>query len=155
MTELLWLNDYDTRTDEGQALIDARTAFLCETHVRNAYAGYDLAQARRLQERAKDGKAGFSANTGNRTAKHGWHCLRLLHQAGHLLATGQLMVDVSHLRDELFAAGRLAETNPEAFSTLFEKHMARLEETVSVLAAEPDTATINAVLIGIRVRHLT
>jgi uncharacterized protein len=154
VTELLWLSEYDHVTPDGAELLGIRQAFLCTDHVRGAYGGYAIAQARKLRDRSAAGSAGFSANTGNRTAKHGRHCLRLLRQGRHLLATGQLLVNVAHLRDELFAAGELAEADPDAFHRLFESEKEAFDATVSVLADQPDLDTVNDVLVDIRRRHL-
>ena len=155
ITELLWLDTYETSTPHGQLLIDIRTAFLSRPCVLGAYGGYAHQQARKLVARAGEGKTGFSSNTGGRTAKHGRHCLRLLRQAKHLLETGHLLVNVAHLRDELFAAGELATTDPDAFFTLFTAEMAALDQVDSVLPEQADHATVNDALVTIRRAHLS
>ena len=154
VTELLWLDSYEVHTPSGQALIDIRTAFLTTPDVRGAYGGYALQQAHRLQQRSETGAVGFSSNIAKRTAKHGRHCLRLLRQGQHLLATGELMVNVAHLREELFAAGELATTDPDGFHELFRREMATFDSIKSELPDTVATAVIDDVLVQIRRDHL-
>lgn len=116
VTELLWLDEHETITDEGRALISIRNSFLSATAVRNAYLGYATAQFRRLEKR---GDGSFSADTRKRTAKHARHLWRLLNQGSELHQTGHLPVWLSPDRaaacrafGERVAAGdlRFAET---------------------------------------------
>lgn len=148
--ELLWLDDYVVRTETGRALVEIRDAFLSTRAIRRSYTGYAIQQAHKLRTRHGEGKAGFAADLTRRTAKHGRHCLRLLRQARGLLATGHLTIDVSDQRDELFAAGELAATDPEAFAELFEREVAQLDAIASVLPEKPDTARVERLLVEIR-----
>jgi hypothetical protein len=63
--ELLWLEEYETRTELGDQLVAIRTAFLSAPRVRAAYLGYAVQQFRRLEVR---GDGSFSADTRKRTA---------------------------------------------------------------------------------------
>ena len=100
--ELLWLSDYDTRTTEGELIRVNRRNFLSERAVRGAYGAYAKAQADRLMRRRDEGKEGFGSVPVSRVAKHARHCARLLYLGHQLLTTGQMRLDVSHMRDELF-----------------------------------------------------
>lgn len=158
--ELLWLPSYTTTTPEGEDLIRIRDAFLSDAAVRGSYVGYAMGQARRLlnkYERARasggDGEGGVpeeEADVAARTAKHGRHCLRLLRQAMHLVTKGELLIDVGGIREELFAAGRLAAADPVAFHALFERELATLDATPSVLPAHPDRAAVDRFLVSLR-----
>jgi predicted nucleotidyltransferase len=152
--ELLFLPGYDRCTPAGQALVDIRRCFPSTAAVRNSYGGYAYAQANRLLTRHSEGKAGFESSTVGRTAKHGRHCLRLLYQGIQLLTTGTLDVDVSAVRDELFAAGRLAETDPDAFHDLFRGRLSDLTAVRSVLPDHPDRDAVNATVTSLRLAQL-
>jgi uncharacterized protein len=89
ITELLWLEDYETRHPLGDDLISIRTSFLSAKAVRNAYLGYASQQMQRLVNR---GDGSFSSDTRKRTAKHGRHLWRLLQQGTGLHIMGLLAV---------------------------------------------------------------
>lgn len=92
VTELLWLNEYETCTPLGSDLIGIRGGFLSAASVRNAYLGYATQQFRRIRNR---GDGSFSADTRKRTAKHARHLWRLLYQGTELHQTGYLPVRLS------------------------------------------------------------
>ena len=144
--ELLWLPNYDICTTEGEALLGLRHAVLHTTKVRDAYGGYAIQQAQKLVSRKEEGKDGFAADLGHRTAKHGRHCYRLLLAGQHLLKTGQLMVHVGEYRDAIFAAGELAANDQAAFLAMFERAKQELDEVDSVLPSAPDLALVNQTL---------
>lgn len=152
--ELLFLTRYEVCTPAGAALVAARDAFLSAPAVRAAYGGYAVQQARRLRARHAEGRAVFSSDLAKRTAKHGRHCLRLLVMAAQLLEHGTLEVDVSAHRDELFAAGELAVSDPDAFAALFEDRLAALDARPSVLPERPDVARVDALVVAIRIDAL-
>ncbi|WP_424640141.1 nucleotidyltransferase domain-containing protein [Embleya sp. AB8] len=154
VTELLWLPEYRVETEAGRRLRALRGSFLSTEYVRSAYGGYALQQAKRLLGRHEAGKEGFSADTAKRTAKHGRHCLRLLLQAQQLLRTGELTLDVSAHRDDLFATGRLAAEHPEAFAARFEQEKATLDALDSVLPDHPDRAAVDGLVVALRVAAL-
>jgi len=89
VTELLWLDEYETTTPQGEALIGIRTAVLSAKAVRNAYLGYATQQFGRIRNR---GDGSFSADTRKRTGKHARHLWRLLYQGSELHQTGHLPV---------------------------------------------------------------
>ncbi|HSA53886.1 MAG TPA: nucleotidyltransferase domain-containing protein [Yinghuangia sp.] len=154
VSELLWLDDYVVATEGGLSLVGIREAFLSTRNVRSAYGGYAVQQSRKLLSRHEAGKGGFSSDVARRTAKHGRHCMRLLRQARGLLTTGQLKIDMSDQRDELFAAGELAARDPRAFAELFEKEFAAMDAVESVLPDQPDLARVEAVVVELRMAAL-
>jgi hypothetical protein len=146
LLEILFMDDYRILTDEGQALIDLRSAFLSNT-VRHAYGGYAISQARRLNAR---GDGIWDSDVKNRYAKHGRHCFRLLDQGQQLLETGTLTVRVSN-REELFALGELS---PLEMVDKFEERFREFNSAVSILPDHPDFERVNSLLLEIRHAHL-
>lgn len=154
VVEALFCEGYEVLDDAGALLVEHRDAFLSTDAVRRSYTGYAIAQARRLQERTRDGKAGFDPDLAKRTAKHGRHCARLMLQARQLLTTGTLTLDVSAHRDDLFAMGEIAAADPERFAAEFERRLADLDAVTSVLPDHPDRVTVDRILVDIRLHHL-
>lgn len=112
VTEICWLDDYETMTPEGEALIGIRSSFLSARAVRDAYLGYATQQFRRIKNR---GDGSFSSDTRKRTAKHARHLWRLVYQGGQLHQTGRLpirlapeLADYCRAFGEDVAAGNLA-----------------------------------------------
>lgn len=154
VTELLYLDQHEFIDPRVQPLIDMRTALLGQRTVRAAYTGYAIAQAKRLGNREQEGRKGFNSDLAKRTAKHGRHCFRLMLQAEQLLTTGNITVDVSEHRDELFEIGELAETDVAEFQRRFEARCAYIDALESVLPMEPDAAAAEAFLIEFRRQNL-
>lgn len=153
--ELLFAPEYVVCTEPGRALVGLRSAVLSTPAVRNAYGGYARQQAERLQRRHAGGQEGFSSDVRGRTEKHGRHCMRLMLMGEELLATGELTLDVSGHREELFAAGELAGSDPVAFAALFAERDERLQQVSSVLPDHPDLEAVNATLVEIRLGALS
>ncbi|MEV4894406.1 nucleotidyltransferase domain-containing protein [Nonomuraea sp. NPDC055795] len=153
--ELLWLGTHLVQTDAGRALIEIREAFLSAPCVRQAFGGVALQIFRRLgsprHEFWDDVPADQAAEL---TAEHARNCVRLLRQGRALLTTGQLMIDMSAQREDVFAAGELATRNPKAFSTFVTKELAALDSINSVLPDTPDTARVDAMLVELRLASL-
>ena len=145
LLEMLFMEEYRVLTEEGKALVDIRSAFLSNL-VRQAYGGYAIAQARRLNAR---GDGIWDSDVRNRYAKHARHCFRLMDQGKQLLETGTLMVRVSN-REELFALGELT---PEEMVDKFEARFQAFDATPSVLPDKPDFEAVNRFLLEIRYAH--
>ena len=154
VTELLYLDAHEFIDPRVQPLIDMRSQLLGQRTVRDAYTGYAIAQAKRLVNRAAEGRSGFNSDLAKRTAKHGRHCFRLMLQAEELLTTGNITVDVSAHRDELFEIGELAENDVAAFQSRFEERCAHIDSLDSILPMEPNTEAAEAFLIEFRRNNL-
>jgi uncharacterized protein len=139
--EQLYLNDYRILTEEGQLLIDNRTAFLSNTIFRS-YGGYVLSQARKLNRRGDS----FDVGMKNRYKKHARHLFRLLDQGRQLLETGDLDIRVKN-REELFAIGELPV---DQLIDKFEEGFKEFDKIKSILPDKPDYDRINAVLLKVR-----
>lgn len=153
VTELVWLNDYETVTPFGEELIELRSSLLSAKRVRDAYLGYATQQFRKLETR---GDGSFSADTRKRTAKHARHLWRLLNQGSELHRTGFLPVRLPLERaascrtfGERVAAGEtdLARTALHDAETVFDEP--------GVLPAEPDKAVAEAWLLRVRMALLS
>lgn len=107
VTELLWLNAYDTQTDLGAEAIGIRRAFLCAKAVRDSYFGYATSQFKLLLNTGQ-----FQSKMRARSAKHGRHLLRLLHQGYELYSTGKLTIQV-HDPQWYIDQGNLIADDPE------------------------------------------
>lgn len=152
ITELLWLDAHTVMSGPGAELVALRHAFLSTRSVRDSYGGYARQQVARLARRGDS----FSADTRNRTAKHGRHTFRLLWQGHSLLATGRLTVRLTAAqRDRCFEMGDLAVSDPDRFCALFDAEDAAMRDVESVLPDEPDTARVEAWLVDFRQRAFT
>ncbi|WP_121160599.1 nucleotidyltransferase domain-containing protein [Micromonospora pisi] len=149
--ELVWLDEYETRTPLGDELIGIRSAFLSAHRVRDAYLGYAIGQFGRLTAR---GDGSFSADTRKRTAKHARHLARLCQQGYELYTTGKLTIRV-HNPEELHKFGeRVADgaLNDAEHLIAMYKHM--FEKARTVLPDEPDRTPVEAWLLRARRAHL-
>lgn len=150
VTELLFLAEYEVLDDRLQPLIDIRSRLLGQRTVRASYTGYAVAQAKRLANRQAEGRKGFNSDLAKRTAKHARHCFRLMLQAEQLLRSGEITVDVSEHRDELFAMGELAERDVDAFLERFEARKDELDSLPSDLPESPDVQAAERFLVDFR-----
>lgn len=147
--EMLWLPDdlYEVRAQEGEALVAARSAFLSEKRVRDAYGGYAVQQMRRLRDR---GDGSFSSDTRNRTVKHARHMLRLLRQGRSLLETGVLPIRV--MQPESYFA--LDDMTVDQMLAVYERELAGFDGASTGLPGVPDRKRVICVLDLIRRRHV-
>ncbi|MFC5751048.1 DNA polymerase beta superfamily protein [Actinomadura rugatobispora] len=151
VTELLWLEEYETRTGLGDRLIGIRAAFLSAPRVRDAYLGYAVSQFRRLEGR---GDGSFSADTRKRTAKHARHLARLVHQGLELYRTGLLTVRLAEpqwYRDfgERVAGGELDEAK-----AVLAKAEQDFDAASTPLPERPDEGAVEEWLLQVRAAFL-
>lgn len=107
VTELLWLDEYETTTSLGMALVENRSVLLGSVAVRGAYLGYLTAQI----------KGAASALAKPKAAKYARHAWRLAHQAQSLWLTGRLRVRLDP--EEAIQAARFgAEATPDSLGRL-------------------------------------
>ncbi|NQX29683.1 nucleotidyltransferase domain-containing protein [Microbacteriaceae bacterium VKM Ac-2854] len=144
--ELLWLPEHDARTPLGDELVGLRDSLLSERAVRAAFLGYADAQQLKLLHR-QQGDAG--PMTG-RALKHARHILRLLEQGRELLA-GTMSVAV---RNPAFYRDVLPTLSFAQFEALRDEARRAFEATPSALPEHPDSAGVEAWLIGVRLRSL-
>ena len=95
--EVLWSPLVETVTVDGEQLLAARQAFLSR-RVAETYGNYARDQLNRVAARRE--------RTGETNHKQAMHMIRLLVAGAHVLRTGEVLVDVRHLRDRLLAVRR-------------------------------------------------
>lgn len=151
--ELLWLPDYEVRTELGDDLVGIRAAFLVAGRVRDAYLGYATQQFRRLENR---GDGSFSSDIRKRTAKHARHLARLCWQGYHLYDSGELRIalpeataqSIHHFGDEVAGGDiNLARSHIAAYELLF-------DQCSTPLPDRPDEAAVERWLLAVRAAHL-
>lgn len=109
IVEILWLDEYEVRTEMGSRLIELRSEFLSQPYVRNAYLGYATDQFKRLKNAGR-----FTSVPVKRIKKHARHILRLLDQGTQLYTTGTFEVKVRDPQRYFDFADKVAENPDEA-----------------------------------------
>jgi len=150
VSELMWLEGYETKTPLGEELVGIRRAFLSAPAVGNAYLGYAYQQLQKLINR---GNGSFSADIPERRAeKHARHLVRLVEQGERLYTTGHLVVRLTD-PDRIRATGRAIVNDPQAGMDLIEDAKDRMKTHGSPLPNEPDTATVEKWLLRVRAHY--
>jgi predicted nucleotidyltransferase len=127
--DLMYLEEYEQQSWEGEWLVDIREDFLSEGYVRSAYGGYAMGQIKRIkQELANEARQ-------RRVAKHARHCFRLLRQGQQLLEYGTLTVRVPD-PDFYWAFDEMSGDQIEA---AFWKAFDVFNNLVGILPAQPRT----------------
>lgn len=145
--ETLWTPIVLEADETAEELRSIRRAFLSK-HLYKTYSGYVLSQFRRMANSTK--------NKGTYKPKHAMHLIRLLHSGINALATGEIMIDVSQLREELLniREGALSfEEVREMALGLDKDFQCAFDETT--LPEQPDFATVDAFLIKARKRMVS
>lgn len=154
VTELLWVEQYQTLTEDGSDLVAARHAMLSEPAVRSSWLGYARAQGERARRRHRDGKTGLDAGGQRRVAKAARHAYRLVIQASELLTAGTLTVNIGDRRDEIEHASQLAVDDLGRFVDTLTERIDQVQRSSSVLPAQPDRRTVERTIERIRRRSL-
>jgi uncharacterized protein len=141
--EVLWSPLVEVITDDGRELVAARRAFLSR-RVAETYGNYARDQLAKVRAR--------QARTGEVNHKQAMHMIRLLMAGAHVLRTGDILVDVSPMRDRLLAVKHgAADWAGWADDLLADLAVAAAETR---LPDVPDRATIDALLCRVRERGL-
>lgn len=152
VSELLWLDRYEHMSNEGDALVQRRRAFLSARRVRDSYLGYATSQFKRLKDR---GDGSFSADTRKRTEKHARHLVRLVEQGYHLYRSGELIVDMRvHASEvtpeEVFELGRRIADNPLWAESYMRQAEDRFDRAAPAVPDQPNWAAVEEWLIAVR-----
>lgn len=144
--EVLWSPLVETVTADGQELLAHRRAFLSR-RVAETYGSYARDQLARVAARRE--------RTGETNHKQAMHMIRLLFAGAHVLRTGEVLVDVRHLRDRLLAV-RAGELPWDAVTGWAAELQAELAEaaTTTALPERPDRAAVDRLLTAVRERNL-
>jgi uncharacterized protein len=147
VTELLWLEEYETRTHLGLDLVDIRTAFQSAKRCRDAYFGYATAQFHRLAETGQ-----FQSKMRKRVEKHARHLLRLLDQGFEIYSTGQLTIRVAD-PERYREFGRRVAENSEAARPALAEAEERFDSVRSPLPDRPDEDAVERWLHRVRATY--
>ena len=151
LLELLWLPEYEVCDEVGAELVSIRESFPCTDAVRGGWGGFAgqlLKKSRSYSSRECDEQDLAHMN------KNARHCWRLLLQGIRYLGTGELVVDVSSQRDEIFSMGELAVTDIGRFTELAEAKLVILDTCESVLPERPRSYKVNKFLVNTRLGAL-
>jgi uncharacterized protein len=152
VSELLWLDAYETMTEAGAGLVNLRRSFLSAPRVRSAYLGYATSQFGRLKER---GDGSFSSDTRKRTEKHARHLVRLVEQGLQLYVTGELVVNLRSSAsgtspDVIRAMGLKIAEDPSAAHEYMVGAEKRFGRARTCLPDQPDRKAVNRWLVDLR-----
>ncbi|MEV6302132.1 nucleotidyltransferase domain-containing protein [Actinoplanes sp. NPDC051861] len=144
--EVLWSPLVEQITADGRDLVGIRTAFLSR-RVAETYGGYARDQLTRVANRRE--------RTGETNHKQAMHMIRLLHAGAHVLRTGEILVDVAHLRDRLLAVrrGELSWAEVTEWASVL---LADLDQAAAAtgLPEHPDRDRVDELLVQVRERGL-
>ncbi len=140
--EVLWSPIVIETSSLGQQLREMRSCFLSR-HLYKTYSGYVLSQFRRMRNSVE--------KKGTFKRKHAMHLIRLLHSGIGALQTGQILVDVSHHREELLEI-RNGDVDFETIKTRACELDARFAKAFekSTLPDQPDFQRVDQFLIAAR-----
>ena len=138
LIELLFMNDYEVLTDEGQGLLGIRSSVLYTDGIRNAYYGYAAAQHARVLREWPDHKP-----------KMARHCLRISRQAVDLLTTGSTNPKVSDPQT-YFDLDKMGVTELDQFMSETVDEILTCE---SVLPDKPDREAVKNFLADVRLNN--
>ncbi|BCJ39635.1 nucleotidyltransferase [Actinoplanes ianthinogenes] len=144
--EVLWSPIVEQITPDGEELRGIRTAFLSR-RVAETYGNYARDQLDRVAARR--------ARTGETNHKQAMHMIRLLMAGAHVLRTGEVLVDVRHLRDQLLAVkqGLVPWEDVTAWAGSL---LTELDEAAAAtpLPERPDRDRVDELLTAVRERGL-
>ncbi|WP_229075647.1 DNA polymerase beta superfamily protein [Actinoplanes sp. DH11] len=144
--EVLWSPIVESIGPDGEDLLGARQAFLSR-RVAQTYGSYARDQLTRVRARR--------ARTGETNHKQAMHMIRLLVAGAHLLRTGEVLVDVSPLRDRLLAVkhGDVPWDDVTGWSDRLLADLDRAAASTS-LPEHPDRSRVDDLLHRVRERNL-
>jgi predicted nucleotidyltransferase len=144
--EVLWSPLVTHRTADGEHLLATRSAFLSR-RVADTYGAYARDQLHRVAARRD--------RTGETNHKQAMHMIRLLLAGAHVLRTGDILVDVTPLRDRLLRvkAGELPWPEVVTWADELQTDLAAAAKTTT-LPATPDRAAVDELLYTVRERGL-
>jgi predicted nucleotidyltransferase len=144
--EVLWSPLVETITADGEQLLAAWRAFLSR-RVAETYGSYARDQLDRVAARRQ--------RTGQTNHKRAMHMIRLLLAGAHVLRTGEVLVDIRHLRDRLLAVG-CGELPWDVVAAWAAQLMAELADAAPItrLPEQPDRDAVDRLLTAVRERNL-
>ena len=151
ITELLWLEEYETKALVlGDELVALRSAFLSAKRVRDAYLGYADQQFRKLLSHGRFG----SDIPDRRTAKHARHLMRLVDQGHELYTTGRLTIRLADPQRYLDFGEEVAR-DPESARPFMAAAEERFNQARTCLHDEPAKGAVVSWLRNVRAAYYT
>lgn len=151
LLELLWLGEYEVCDEVGATLVSIRDYFPCTPAVRGGWGGFAGQLLKKARSYSVSERSEHDLVRLDKTARHCW---RLLLQGAMYLSTGELRVDVSEQRDEIFSMGTLAVSDIERFGALADAKLIELDTCESVLPERPRVHKVNEFLVTTRLGAL-
>ncbi|SDS91670.1 nucleotidyltransferase domain-containing protein [Actinoplanes derwentensis] len=144
--EVLWSPIVESVDEDGRLLLATRQAFLSR-RVAQTYGSYARDQLAKVASRRE--------RTGEVNTKQAMHMIRLLLAGAHVLRTGDVLVDVTDLRDDLLAVrrGERPWEQVTAWAGRLQDELAAAAATTA-LPEHPDRAAVDRVLVAVRERNL-
>lgn len=153
LLELLWLENYETQTPAGKLLTTNRHLFLSTQTAKKAYGGWALSEVHKITRLLSHVNIKEAENP-HRIAKRAKHALRISIQGLLLLQTGEVAVDMTSYKEEIFEAGELVQTQPEKLVELIENKVNEINKAESVLPQEANSDAVNEILQEIRSQQI-
>jgi hypothetical protein len=150
---LLWLPDYVTRSEAGDALIRMRDAFISRK-TGERFVSYLVLQRKRLTR-----ESGLGVKRPELVARHGYdtryamHALRVGYQGIGLMAEGRLPVPVEPAELAVLRAVRAGEIPYDDVLGLIAETEARLRRLVEACERQTDIAAVEAFLVEAHLSH--
>jgi predicted nucleotidyltransferase len=140
--EVLWSPLVTSINDTGRELVGLRSAFLSQ-RVAQTYGGYAEDQLTRLENSRR--------RTGELKWKQAMHMLRLLLAGGHVLRTGEVLVDVGEHRERLLAVrrGEVPYDEVTRWAAELSDHLVRAQSG-SPVPVDPDREAVSEFLVRTR-----
>jgi len=140
--EVLWSPLVERIDETGRELVGLRSALLSR-RVAQTYGGYAEDQLARLEN--------FHRRTGELRWKQAMHMLRLLLAGGHVLRTGEVLVDVGEHRERLLAVrrGEVVYEEVARWAAELSDHLVRAQDRTAV-PADPDRVAVSDFLVRTR-----
>lgn len=138
---IFFVPKWNYKNDIGSFLVENRNVFLGEVPIRNAFAGYAMAQVLYLKRNHK-----FPAR--QKKEKHIRHCFRLFDTGQELLETGKITLPLKDPQKYLDLEKYVDDD--ERIFELFEKRDKEFNEVKSILPKQPDEYMANKILLKIR-----
>lgn len=145
--ESLFFSEYVIKTTVGESILKHRDLFVTN-RIRATHLGYADQQLKRISKR--DSAVSVHEDD-KRSSKNARHLLRLIKQVERAMTTGEFRITVED-RDEIFAFGGLPRSD---MLRKAEREIERVTRLESVLPSAPNIEKIEAMLIRIRVQHMS
>lgn len=137
--DLMWLDEYNLRTQLGTELINLRNNFLSAPYVRNSYLGYATTQFTKLSKDPRSAKR----------AKNARHFYRLLEQGFQLYSEGTYSVRLEN-PEKFKAFGEAVANDPQVANSLLVEYANKFDSTQTVLPKNPNSELIEEWLQKVR-----